>query len=375
MWYTRRQQPIRMGLWYTANGCGIALGGLLGYGIGNIKGSLPSWKFEFLIIGALCCIWGIVMLIFLPDSPVSAKGLSHREKRIAVERLKGNQTGVENKHLKGYQVREAFLDVKVWCQFFQRLVQSKSDGMQLYLFFLLGVVGNIPNGGISNFGTIIIKGFGFTTLVTTLMQVPYGKHFQYPNLLRTATYYLIGVFIALSILTCVFLNDYMARKGAQTRCYFILLFLLPNISGAFGLAFLSEHNKAGRLICYYLTGPYNAAFVMILSLTTANTAGHTKKVVTNAVLFLGYCTGNIAGPFFYKTSQSPRYELGIWSMIVSHLIEVVVILTLRIVLARENRRRDLIQSEMPGGLKGRDLDATAFSDMTDRENLNFRYIY
>lgn len=32
--------------------------------------------------------------------------------------------------------------------------------------------------------------------------------------------------------------------------------------------------------------------------------GHTKKVVTNAVLFLGYCTGNIAGPFFYKTDQS-----------------------------------------------------------------------
>ena len=32
---------------------------------------------------------------------------------------------------------------------------------------------------------------------------------------------------------------------------------------------------------YYLTGPYNAAFVMVLSMSTANTAGHTKKVVTN----------------------------------------------------------------------------------------------
>lgn len=30
---------------------------------------------------------------------------------------------------------------------------------------------NVPNGGISNFGTIIIQGFGFSTLVTTLMQV------------------------------------------------------------------------------------------------------------------------------------------------------------------------------------------------------------
>lgn len=123
MWYTRKQQPVRIGLWYTANGFGIALGGLLGYGIGHIHGSLPSWKYEFLIIGALCCSWGIIMFIMLPDSPVTAKGLSTREKRIAVERLRANQTGVENKHLKPYQVKEAFMDYK------------------LYLFFFLGIVG------------------------------------------------------------------------------------------------------------------------------------------------------------------------------------------------------------------------------------------
>ncbi|THX17220.1 MFS general substrate transporter [Aureobasidium pullulans] len=336
MWYSRRQQPIRM---YTANGFGIALGGLLGYGIGHIKAGLPSWKFEFLIVGALCSIWGIVMMIFLPDSPVTAKGLDEREKRIAVERIRDNQTGVENKHLKWYQVREAFRDYKT------------------YLFFVLGFFGNVPNGGISNFGTIIIKGFGFSTLVTTLMQVPYG------------------ILIAISILVCVFLNDKFAANGRQTRCYFILLFLLPNISGSFGLAFLDADNKAGRLMCYYLTGPYNAAFVMVLSLTTANVAGHSKKVVTNAVLFLGYCAGNIAGPFFYKTSQSPRYQLGIWSMIVSHLAEVCIILLLRMLLSRENNRRDRIQSALPGGLEGRDLNATAFADLTDRENENFRYIY
>jgi hypothetical protein len=58
-------------------------------------------------------------------------------------------------------------------------------------------------------------------------------------------------------------------------------------------------------------------------------------------------------------------------MIVSHLIEVVLVLTLRFLLARENK----IQSAMEGGLEGRDLDATAFGDLTDKENLNFRYIY
>lgn len=36
MWYTRRQQPTVIGLWYSANGIGIAIGGILGYGIGNV---------------------------------------------------------------------------------------------------------------------------------------------------------------------------------------------------------------------------------------------------------------------------------------------------------------------------------------------------
>ncbi|KAL9585322.1 MAG: hypothetical protein Q9203_004292 [Teloschistes exilis] len=303
MWYTRKQQPVRIGIWYTANGLGIAGGGLLGYGIGNIKGALPSWKYEFIIIGALCCIWGIVVFIMLPDSPVTAKLLTHRQRRLAIERLRENQTGVENKHLKAYQVREAFMDYK------------------LYFFFVLGIVGNIPNGGISNFGTIIIKGFGFSTLVTTLMQVPYG------------------IFISISILVCVFLNDRFKNR----RCLFIIIFLIPNICGAFSLRFTPVDQKVGRLISYYLTGPYNAAFVLILSMQTANTAG--------------------------SCCILPTYSLGIWSMIVSHLVEVVVILLLWFLLSNENKRRDRIQSDEIGGLEGRDLDATAFSDMTDRENL------
>jgi uncharacterized membrane protein YoaK (UPF0700 family) len=203
-----------------------------------------------------------------------------------------------------------------------------------------------------------------------------------------------GAIIALSILSCVFINDYMARHGRQTRVWFVLLYLCPNIAGAFGLRFLGQNNQAGRLVCYYLTGPYNAAFVLILSITIANTAGHTKKVLTNgtstlfhpksshqltsfstAILFLGYCTGNIVGPFFYVSSQEPQYQLGIWSMIVSHLLEACIVILLRVLLSRENKRRDRIQSQQAGGLEGRDLDATAFSDMTDRENVNFRYIY
>lgn len=271
MWYTRRQQPVRIGLWYTANGFGIALGGLLGYGIGHIRGRLPSWKYEFLIIGALCCVWGIVLFFFLPNSPVDAPLLTHRERRIAVERLRENQTGVENKTFKLYQVKEAFLDYK------------------LYLFFITALVANVPNGGFSNFGTLIVQGFGYSTLVTTVLQVPYG------------------IVIAISILVCVFANDWVYRNGYNSRIWFIILFLMPNLAGSFGLRYVPLDQHVGRLICYYLTGPYNAAFVLILSLQTANIAGHTKKVTTNAALFLGYCTvsDDVFDPFTH-TQLTPR---------------------------------------------------------------------
>lgn len=225
------------------------------------------------------------------------------------------------------------------------------------------MVDNIPNGGISNFGTIIIKGFGFSTLVTTLMQIPYGntKGPIHVPLNHGLTMALIeGAFIALCILMCVYLND-QAGKRFQSRCIFIVLFLLPNIAGALGLRFVPLDKHVGRYICYLLTGPYNASFVLLLSLTTANVAGHTKKVTINAVLFLGYCTGNIAGPFFYKTDESPTYPLGIWSMIVSHLIEVAAILMLRILLSWENRRRDRLHKQAP---EERNLDETAFGDLT-----------
>ena len=115
-----------------------------------------------------------------------------------------------------------------------------------------------------------------------------------------------GAIIALSILICVFANEYVEKTGRQARSYFILLFLAPNIAGAFGLAFLDADNKPGRLVSYYLTGPYNAAFVMVLSMSTANTAGHTEKVVTNGSYFVPSIPPQIPSPTSLTTSSPSR---------------------------------------------------------------------
>lgn len=89
-------------------------------------------------------------------------------------------------------------------------------------------------------------------MVTTLLQIPYG------------------IIISASILSCVYIND---RLPPNNRCRMVALFMIPNIIGSFGLFFVPQAHHVTRLLCYYMTGPYNAAFVLILSLQIGNVSG------------------------------------------------------------------------------------------------------
>ncbi|KAK0225436.1 MFS general substrate transporter [Armillaria fumosa] len=333
LWYTRSQQPIRIGLWYSANGIGIALGGLLGYAIGHIKGALPSWRYEFLIIGALCSFWALVMFTFVPDSPYyKSYWFKDEERLIVLSRKKHDQAGADTHKVKPSQIVEAFCDPKI------------------YLFFLLGFSSNIPNGGISNFGTLIIQGFGFDTLETTLMQIPYG------------------FFICFCILFSVWVNT---KAPKNSRTLLMIVFLLPNIIGSCMMAWGPETSKPTRLIGYWLTGSYNATFVLGLSLVSGNVGGQTKRAVANAAVFLGLCTGNIVGPFLFKTSEAPKYTTGIVGMLVANIVEVFVILALRTLFLTSNKRRDRKMTEE--GVKYDERTAMV-DDVTDFENPAFRYV-
>ena len=65
-------------------------------------------------MGIVTFLFGIVFFFFFPDSPTSARFLSVEERALAVERIKVNQAGVENKTWKKAQFIEALFDLKVW---------------------------------------------------------------------------------------------------------------------------------------------------------------------------------------------------------------------------------------------------------------------
>lgn len=130
---------------------------LINYGLGHItSGPLKSWQYMFLLAGGLTVLWAFVLLFFFPSDPTRVRGMTERERFIAISRLQSNNAGVRNTHFKREQVYELLLDVKFW------------------LIFSMSFLNMIPNGPGSSFIPIIIKGFGFSQMNTMLLNMPYG---------------------------------------------------------------------------------------------------------------------------------------------------------------------------------------------------------
>ncbi|KAK4053252.1 DNA-directed DNA polymerase gamma mip1 [Microbotryomycetes sp. JL221] len=327
-----KEQPTRISIWYAANGLGVGFGGLLGYAIGQIKGSLPSWKYEFLIVGAVCSIWGIVLVFLLPSDPATTWWLSRNERLMAAARLKSNQVGIIHRKFSWPQAKEAVTDIKLW------------------LFLTLGFVANIPNAGISNFSTLIIAGLGYDKLETSLLGLPQGA---------TVCCWILGG---------AWLNYRLPKNSRTLVC---ILFMLPSIAG--GLGFLLAPNDAylGRLFCFWLCGSYQTTFVLSLSLITSNIAGTTKRMLVTAAIWVGVCIGNLCGPYLYLERQAPKYQLGIGSLLVANGLEIIVIILLRWTFIRSNRLKEEQARQLVADGKSEAVpheNETAFQDLTDKQN-------
>jgi hypothetical protein len=51
------------------------------------------------------------------------------------------------------------------------------------------------------------------------------------------------------------------------------------------------------------------AFPLMMSLSASNIAGFTKKSTVMAMIFLGYCAGNLSGPQFFISTEAPSYHV------------------------------------------------------------------
>lgn len=269
MWYKSSEQPLRLESYYCTNGIATMFGGLLGYAVGNITSGLPQWMYVFLIFGSLSICAGIWLLLMLPDSPSSCKFFDERERAVAVERVAGNRQGVKNKVFKKYQVYQTIRDPKTW------------------ILFVMDVGAQVPNTALTQFASLIVGGFGFDTLGTQYLQIP-GGAVQFLALIT-------GGFIC-------------TKFFPNLRCICIIMANSICIIGSGLLVGLPIDNKWGRLVALWLCYFQRLGFSMSLTMVSSNIAGYTKKQLTGAILFTGYCVGNIIGPQTFRDSEKPYYH-------------------------------------------------------------------
>lgn len=116
-----------MAIWFLFNGVALIIGGLMSYGLGQVKSGIASWKWMFILPGALSVIWAVCLWFGLPDNQGTAWFLTDREKRAAIEMVRTNHTGIHNNRFHKEQIVEAMLDIKTWT------------------FFLLALFWTVPN--------------------------------------------------------------------------------------------------------------------------------------------------------------------------------------------------------------------------------------
>lgn len=334
MWYKKTEVSLVNCGFYEGNALGVIFGGLIAYGLGHIKSAIAPWKWFYIIYGILSFFWGFVIFFFLPGSIVECNFLNEREKYIAVERLRANRTGVKNKTFKKYQFKEALLDINVW------------------LLAILEFVGCLPAGGVQNFGNLIIKSFGFTSFQTVLINMPSG-------VIQGLTLLISGLLLS-----------------KYPNCAIIVLSLcnIPCLIGTCLVKYLPNHpevTRNGKLVAFYIIYMNTMSDIALLTLIQRNISGFTKKSTSGAIFFIAYCIGMIAAPHFFK--DAPHYSMGFRMMIVCWVLLIVLPWILYVYLKRENAKRTKDEAAAAAAGKDTAVENEEFLDLTDKQQLRFRY--
>ncbi|GHJ88991.1 hypothetical protein NliqN6_5393 [Naganishia liquefaciens] len=365
MWWRRREQSYRLIAWQIANSCAAIIGPLLAYGVGHAakSGSIYAYQAIFICLGLLGVASVPIVMWLLPNHPATAKFLRHgNDRAIAIERLRENNTGTKNSTWKWYQVRECLSEPRTWG------------------WALMYMMCSIPSGGLSAFGGIITKGFGFSAFESVLMQMP------------------TGCIQIICLVFCIWVTNKI-----KMRFPVVAVMTLFPIGGAVGLLMVPRSQPKSLLGCYYVALVLGVLQPLMYSWANLNAAGHTKKVVTMSLAFVFQCVGNIIGPQVYLAREYPRYSTGLYVDIACWCLLCILALSMGFHLKALNRRQErrrvalgrpaqvkdtsvmsleearaykeeLKLALLAEGKDVNDLNQDSFDDLTDRENPDFFYV-
>lgn len=146
--YRRSEQVTFFGLGYISGCIAAPVGSLIAFGSGQLYAShisdIPGWKWTMIILGSVTILLGLCIFIFLPDKPTSRwLRLQPHEYPIVAARTHDSAV-VANRKLQWTHVIESIQEPRFYC------------------YLAAVTLGNIQNGCLQIFASMLIKDLGFT---------------------------------------------------------------------------------------------------------------------------------------------------------------------------------------------------------------------
>ncbi|KZZ94378.1 Major facilitator superfamily domain, general substrate transporter [Moelleriella libera RCEF 2490] len=409
MFFTYQEQGVLMSIvWAIGNASPIA-SGLLSYAVLWIdtRGFAP-WKWLMVITGIATIVYGVAVLFLLPDSPLYARFLTPEERGQAVLRIKENRSGIEQKHFKKeqYEPVPCFPPPTPPCP--RQLCCSGSDADLFYawgtyrfieamkdpkswLFAAHALTQEMGNGTANQY-LLLINSFGFSVLQTTLLGCVNG---------------VVG-FVAMMLCIVVLLNT-KARAAPFPPRQLLLMACARTAGRGCPSPGLPSSNRWGLVAGIWLRSAVGVPYCTVMVWAANASAGHTKKTAVIALYHIGYGIGNIISPQLFRPQWSvsavlppPWWWLRCADAVaaaggktgyecqadrssrepqVTAVTPAAIVVALRVYLSRENARRDALEAAhrvtehgviiAHGGEVVVDCNQL---DLTDRQNLRFRYV-
>ncbi|KAK0550907.1 hypothetical protein OC846_003477 [Tilletia horrida] len=375
MWYTREEHPIRLGIWFSANGLFSVFAGVVNYGIGKAasrpQSPVSPWKALYFFAGGLTCLFGLIVLALLPPSPqrdpllkirwlnyFSANEKAELARRTRIDRNLTKRHLTNEKDSSSHPEDEkddvattvetasvAGANQRAWKK--EQIIEALTD-YKIYIYFVQASCLYLTNGGVTSFSGVIVKSFNYTSQRAVLMQAPGG---------------------AVTVVS-IFFFTLLARRTRNCLHALLALSCIPTLVGAIMIWKSNWSHRAVPLSGFYLLAAFGAPFALLLASATANVRGSTKQSISSAAIFLGYNVGNIIAPYLVKAQQvQQHYRDCFISIIFGMCMTMVLSVVLIAAMHYENRARDREQQQPPNEPVTIPLD----DDLTDRQDRTFRY--
>ncbi|EXJ85474.1 hypothetical protein A1O1_05838 [Capronia coronata CBS 617.96] len=303
-WYTRSELAARIGIFYAASVAASAFGGLLAFGMFQIKdGKLFSWAYLFILEGCLTVLIASIALVVLPESPRKAFFLTEQEKDVAEQRiLLDSVEYIENRF--------------VWSE---ALSEFKSPHIYIRMVLMCTA------------GILVSSNGNFLAIITARLQY---------SVVKTNLYTVAPALVAAVILVALCVSsDHFRERG-----YHIAIGLSFSLIGYIILATIDVEKQKGiayMAIFFMTAGAYPTSPLGTAWTVTNITNLNARALTSGIVIACGNAAGLIASNIFF-TDEAPRYITALAVNAAMSGVALVISFTYSTWMRYENRRRDNI---------------------------------